>query len=457
MSIVRLVITFFFSLLSAQALSSENSCLKNSNGLVAKLNCLEGVEVVKESVSSDGLKLIELHFTQPMNHDDFDAKKFKQRVVLHHRSFQEPMLLQTSGYLIFSVRLAHIARYFNLNQIQVEHRYFSSSIPSDPDWSYLNIRQSAHDFHAITLAFKKLYPKPWINNGASKGGMTSIYHKYFFPDDLAGTVADVAPLSFSTQDKRYNRFLENVGGKDLKYCREKLKRMQIRLLKNRYVLLPQISGDFYRLGGAEVAFEHSIIEAPFVFWQYGKTSSCDLVSAEGDINTIFNFFQTFSRVSGYEDSGIDQFSPYYFQSATELGGPGAITKHLDHLIYFDFSLSQYTPRGVATPYSSTSMLEVRDWAMKTAENIIYVYGEFDPWSAGEFPLSNTGKNTHKFVVSKGNHSANFTKLDAKQKNKAVSIMESWLKKELPSQTEKQLKHGSSLEDDEFEMRKKLRL
>jgi hypothetical protein len=40
----------------------------------------------------------------------------------------------------------------------------------------------------------------WVNTGASKGGMTSVYHRRFFPNDLDANVAYVAPLSYSQED-----------------------------------------------------------------------------------------------------------------------------------------------------------------------------------------------------------------------------------------------------------------
>ena len=85
----------------------------------------------------------------------------------------------------------------------------------------------------------------------------------------------------------------------------------------------------------------------------------------------------------------------YYQSATELGGPDNVTYHLEELRNFDFSINQYTPIGVEVNYSNQSMRKIRDWALNDADNIMYVYGEFDPWTAAEFPVSQTGKNTPK--------------------------------------------------------------
>jgi hypothetical protein len=447
-----LLITFSFS----HAFASEEACIETKNTIVEKIECLDNVTVEKHSRTMRGLTQIEMTYTQPMDHNFPGDNLFEQKIVLIHRDISEPMLLQTSGYSIFGVRLAHIARVFETNQLQIEHRYFEKSIPSNPDWSKLNIKQSADDFHAITKSFKKIYKKNWVNTGASKGGMTSVYHRYFYPDDLVGTVADVAPLSFSRNDQRYNTFLENVGGDQYKSCRDGFKKMQKTLLENRELFVPRILGEFTQLGSAAVAYEHSVLEAPFFFWQYGKPSACKSIPASATPEEMFSYFQTLADVDDYSDAKVKRFMPYYFQAATQLGSPAVITEHLEELRHFEFDISQYTPIGVEIPYSNKAMRDVREWALNTADEVIYVYGAFDPWTAAEFPVSTSGKNTYKFMVPAGNHGANFTKLTGQAYIEATSIIGKWLGKELPS-TAKGLDMSPALEDIEFDIRKSIRL
>ena len=104
----------------------------------------------------------------------------------------EPMVLQTSGYMIYRIAETAISRMFRTNQLQIEHRFFEGSTPDGSDWTYLDIKQSADDFHRITTDFKKIYKKRWVNTGASKGGMTSSYHRFFYPDDVHVAIAKLA-------------------------------------------------------------------------------------------------------------------------------------------------------------------------------------------------------------------------------------------------------------------------
>src|SRR5687768_3188655 len=84
--------------------------------------------------------------------------------------------------------LSEPTRLIDGNQISVEQRYFTPSRPSPTNWErQLTIWQAATDHHRIVRALKAIYAQQWVSTGASKGGMTSVYHRRFYPDDVAGT------------------------------------------------------------------------------------------------------------------------------------------------------------------------------------------------------------------------------------------------------------------------------
>ncbi|MES2855201.1 MAG: S28 family serine protease, partial [Bdellovibrionota bacterium] len=225
--------------------ATEVQCIAKGISIEEKLSCVRGLtfKEITGPTTPRGARQFDMQFTQLVDHTDPKAGTFNQRLILLHRAEKEPMVLQTSGYAIFSVAEASLTSTFGANQIQVEHRFFATSKPAVLDWSKLDIKQSADDFHAVTVAFKQIYPAAWVNTGASKGGMTSVYHHRFYPDDLAGTVADVAPLSFSTADERFADFVFNVGGDRLKQCRENMRKIQVTLLENRDKFVPNIKGN----------------------------------------------------------------------------------------------------------------------------------------------------------------------------------------------------------------------
>jgi hypothetical protein len=47
----------------------------------------------------------------------------------------------------------------------------------------------------MVTALRWAFPGKWINAGESKGGVTSVLHRRFYPCDVEATVAYVAPIS----------------------------------------------------------------------------------------------------------------------------------------------------------------------------------------------------------------------------------------------------------------------
>lgn len=407
-------------------------CIARAEDIEAKLRCLPRVTFQKvENPATPSYVRYDIQFEQPEDHTAPDGKKFRQKLVLLHKSDTDPMLLQTSGYAIFSVGLSNVAQQFGMNQIQVEHRFFATSIPENADWSKLDIEQSAADFHDIAVHFKAIYQGKWLNTGASKGGMTSVYHRRFYPQDLDGTLALVAPLSFSTDDRRYVDFVDNVGGADYAACRQKLVGVQRELLKRRTEILQGNTGVYDQLGGVDVAFEHAVIELPFAFFQYQPArTGCQTVPATTATTAeLSGFMEQVNGIEGYSDEGMAGFVPYYFQAANQLGGPGANLDVIGDLLHHaqTYKLNQYIPAGLPVHYSNDKMIEVRDWVLHESRQMMFVYGELDPWSAGAFaPRQGQDEDSVLFRVGGGNHGSNPFLLSPADKAAALAKLGSWL-------------------------------
>ena len=103
------------------------------------------------------------------------------------------------------------------------------------------------------------------------------------------------------------------------------------------------------------------------------------------------------------------------------------------------------------------MKSVKAWVEQEANQVIFVYGEFDPWTAGEFPVSISGKDVFKFFVPAGNHSANFSKLGTDDNRAAMELISRWLGKSPVPLNKIKGSNVESLEDIEFRARKSMRL
>jgi len=74
-----------------------------ASDVLAQLNALDKVtaqETTKPEDKKGGLKRFLISIEQPTDHSDSKSASFKQKLVLFHRDFNEPMVLQTSGYNI---------------------------------------------------------------------------------------------------------------------------------------------------------------------------------------------------------------------------------------------------------------------------------------------------------------------------------------------------------------------
>jgi hypothetical protein len=119
------------------------------------------------------------------------------------------------------------------------------------------------------------------------------------------------------------------------------------------------------------------------------------------------------------------YEPVFYQFYTELGYYRLVTDHLQGLLITlpNISYSFFAPQGVSLNFDPAVMQDVLQWLQTEGNNIIYIYGELDPWTAGAVEL--TGQtNALKIVQPGANHYINIVDLD--EKALVYSTLESWL-------------------------------
>jgi hypothetical protein len=392
-----------------------------------------------------------LELEQPVDHFDASKGTFKHRATLMHRGFSRPTVLSASGYNIF-VRAAfdnEISYRFEANNLLVEHRYFAASTPEPTDWKNLDIRQSAFDFHRFVEALKPLYNAKWVNTGASKGGMTSVYLRRFFPNDVEGTVAFVAPHSYGRDDPRYQIFLERVGSKA---CREKLIGLQRAMLKRRAEILPifeeqaRVQQFTYQRVPLEKAFEHTVQEYRYALWQYNDEETCAALPAvDAPAEDLAASLDDLVGVASLaSDQSFDVFNAYYYQVATQLGSYGPLERHISDLLKFPRTYLDDSYSPVKPPrFDYRAMFEVQAYVALFGERLLFIYGENDPWTAGQFQLG-AARDSAKHVVPQGNHGAFIGALPAEQHADSLARLTRWLNAEpRPLPTAAALTSGAS--------------
>ncbi|MGB3342478.1 MAG: S28 family serine protease [Aequorivita sp.] len=374
-----------------------------------------------------------LWFEQPIDYNDLSKGDFRQRVFLGFENPSQPVIVELSGYGISSEKAGELASHYNANQLSIEHRYFNNSRPVEIDWNTLTVENAAKDQATIINAIRNaLYPQAkFISTGISKGCQTAMVHRFYFPENVDGCVCYVGPLNFAREDPRIFEFLRNVGTAEE---RAKIKSFQELCFDNRAALLEILKAKAVEDGmswefGVEKALEYSILEYPFAHWQWGtSTDAIPLASASAE--AIYKHLFDVVGYSFFEESSVEKLQPYFWAALTEQGIYGYETMpfekylHTDKMYTFDWAF----PEGITKAYDFKPMQRIKSFLDSKAEKMLFIYGEYDAWSATAVDLTeNAGKRElYKFVKPKGDHRTRIKSFDADEQKEIYGIIDSWL-------------------------------
>ncbi len=402
--------------------------------LLAKLQAIPGLTVVSET-PVEGYRFFTLTYRQPADHKNPRQGTYEQRLTLLHRSESAPTVLFTSGYgLAATPRPARTepTALLDGNQVSVEHRFFSPSRPAPADWSDLTIWQEATDEHRIVTALKSIYAAKWIQTGGSKGGMTSVYHRRFYPDDVDGVVAYVAPQdTVNPADRAYDKFFETVGPAD---CRKALDTVQQEALRRRDRLVPRLEADAAAngwtyettLGTADRAFENTVLDTVWAFWQYSTVADCPTVpAATATDEELYAWIDGIAGWSFYTDEGLEYYWPYYYQAASQLGWPSLRFDHLRGLTRYPglYQANTQLPKELRRHHNPVPMVDIDLWVRTQSQRMLFIYGQNDPWGAERFTPSR--RDSHLYVAPGANHGANIARLGAADAAAATATLRRW--------------------------------
>jgi hypothetical protein len=440
MRLVKLVLVILLAV-AAPALAPAAAApgVQAADDVAAKLATIPGLRIESSTVVY-GKPFFVLQYTQPADHRKPNGPKFEQRVTLWHRGFDRPTVLHTTGYGgVGGAFTSEPTRLVDGNQLNVEERFFNASTPAGPDWSKLNIWQAASDHHRIVEAFKKaLYSGKWVATGASKGGMTSVYHRRFYPNDVDATVAYVAPQDVDNRHDSYVSFIQNAGTDP--QCNLALRNLQRNTLLRRPAMVAKLkayaaqNGLTYEdtFGSADRALEAAVLDTPFAFWQYSTQASCPLVpgSATATDQQLFDFIDRIAGWSFYSDEGTADFLPYYFQATQQLNWPDVASKTtwLKGLLHYREAgdAPAAVPDAIEPKHEPYAMADIDHWLKTSGRRMLFVYGENDPWSAEKFEPGSGTRDSHWYTVPNGNHGSSIAALPTAQRVEATGILQTWM-------------------------------
>ena len=426
---IRYAALLLFVLLSASASSLAQTVLEQ------KISAISAIKEIRPLETSEFSEKYVTYFTQPLDHRHPEKGSFRQRVIVSHVGFDRPTVIVTEGYgAAYALRSQYreeLSKLLNANMIFVEYRYFLESTPEPKDWQYLTAENSADDLHAITTAFKNIYPGKWIATGISKGGQTTLLYRTFYPDDVDISVPYVSPLCYGVEDGRHEPFLHKVSTPE---NRKKIEDFQLEALKRKATLLPRFEKyctekNYSFRAPIEEIYDYSVLEYSFALWQWGTPiSSIPATTASDD--EIISHLLAISE-PGYFTADSPNAS-FFVQAARELGYYGYDVQPFKQYLSIQSS-EGYLHRLMLPeelkdmPFDKTLSKKITKFLKKQDPKMIFIYGQNDPWTAAGVTWLKNKKNIHVFIQPNGSHLARINTLPEAEKAKVMELINEWLK------------------------------
>lgn len=426
---IRYAALLLFVLLSASASSFAQTVLEQ------KINAISAIKEIRPLETSEFSEKYVTYFTQSLDHRHPEKGSFRQRVIVSHVGFDRPTVIVTEGYgAAYALRSQYreeLSKLLNANMIFVEYRYFLESTPEPKDWQYLTAENSADDLHAITTAFKNIYPGKWIATGISKGGQTTLLYRTFYPDDVDISVPYVAPLCYGVEDGRHEPFLHKVSTPE---NRKIIEDFQLEALKRKATLLPRFEKyctekNYSFRAPIEEIYDYSVLEYSFALWQWGTPiSSIPATTASDD--EVFSHLLAISE-PGYFTADSPNAS-FFVQAARELGYYGYDVQPFKQYLSIQSS-EGYLHRLMLPeelkdmPFDKTLSKKITKFLKKQDPKMIFIYGQNDPWTAAGVTWLKNKKNIHVFIQPNGSHLARISTLPEAEKAEVMELINEWLK------------------------------
>ena len=454
--------------------------------LEMQLASLPGITEVAKLESTEFEEKYRICVRQMVQHDNIIYGFFEQRVFVMHKGYDRPTVFVTEGYganYAANPRYTEeLSRTFNANLIVVEHRYFGESVPSPRRWEMLNGTAAMKDLHLIREKLGTLYTGKWIATGISKGGQTAMMYRTLYPDDVDITVCYVAPLCLSAKDTRHAHFIANKAGTP--EIRKKVLNFQKEVLTRRDSLMPLFTsfcdsaGLVFTKPIADI-FDYCVLEYSFAFWQWG-TNPESIPASTVDDRQLFShlvkiaspdyfvretpnlpFFIQAAKVLGYYTYDT---TPFRFKvdrtrfvpekekkklfgkkkarkaaEATEVAevldtnenpvekGAWVTKKYpaMELKSANNYLKELFLPDFYKPGFNKTLSKTQRTFLKNTDARMVFIYGEWDPWTAAAVP--NPGKpNILYYVQPGGSHRARISTLPEPMRNSLIEQIQNWL-------------------------------
>ena len=426
-----LILLQILVLLAFTCTREEEQSVTEEN-LLATLNALKDVSATEIKPQNAYERQFIIDLTLPVDHEYPEGQTFIQRIYLSHSSLMAPMVLNLSGYAGSASGVSELCVMLQANQLYIPHRGYMEAAIEPMDWEHLNIEQAAADNHRIVELMKTIYAGEWISTGVSKGGMTALFLEYYYPEDADVVVAYVSPMISGYPDERIQEFVKAQGGNEVQ---AEIQKFQRTLLENRDSSLFYFTEYAYQRGlsytrvDIETALELGVMEYAIYLWQYRSGSSYFFESEGLSLREMFRRWAWVSYPDYYSDQQEDFSNLFYYQAFTEFGYYDLNEEPVADLLQKTDKdgLKLFIPDGVSLKPDFEKMDRIRRWLENSGEQILYIYGGLDPWTACQVNPG-PGLDALKLVQPGANHGIKIK--NCFRKDQAYDKLDEWLEAEV---------------------------
>jgi hypothetical protein len=174
------------------------------------------------------------------------------------------------------------------------------------------------------------------------------------------------------------------------------------------------------------AVESAIDSLEWSFWQYFGVGACSQVppiTATDD--TMWSFLDQISPPADSDDAETALFDAYYVQAYQQLGYPDGGAAYLTpYLMYADADYAGMFPTLQPTYDGGTAMHDVDDFVEQSGDRLLFVYGQWDPWTGGEYTLGNATEAL-RLIQAQGTHNSELSQLAPADMQAAYADLAAW--------------------------------
>ena len=381
------------------------------------------VSAVKELASQTPYRRFAFTVQQPVDHFETENDYFSQRIVLHFRDYDAPMVVVEAGYGFsedLEPNIVETTKLVSGNQLVIEHRFFGESIPPNSSWTNLTVKQAAADTHNLTRMFKPLFTRQWIGTGYSKGGMATLFHHFYHPEDFHAITPYVAPVLLSYDDERFVQCIRDIS----LACKSDVETHQRWVLMNLNAVVDQLFAN-HGMSIDRTKMKHAVVDrvlrANWYRWQFEGSAVCDnppSTSATVEEMAVLYDVQPYWLVNPHpSDPSVDAFN---YQARREVGRSFMYMAHIADLLPEGYQQERVYDDVIARPwvndpeFDPSAMHATLDWYRTSAENVLAFYGKFDPNTCGAITVDES-RNSRIYVAEQGHHWSSVQDLDSSQR------------------------------------------